>query len=521
MNNVIHRFLALQGWRRRLALWLLGAGAVLALPPLYAAPALAPAFGGLLLLLGASHNRKSAFAAGWWFGFGFFTLGLYWISNALLIDIARFIWFVPFSLFGLSAFLALFTGAATLLAWSVRKTGLGAALALAGAWILHEWLRVFIFTGFPWNPIASIWVAYPPFLQGEAWLGPHGMGFLTVLAASSWPLYWRVKGRRRAWAFLPTAVLLTVAMAGQLRLEGATQETVDGVRLRLVQPNIEQSLKWKSDLRATHLIKLVEMSRAESDLPPTHVIWAETAVPYLLEHDERARLAVARAAPENGLVVTGAVRTSPQGQEPYQVWNGLLGIDETGDIRAVFDKFHLVPFGEYMPLKSILPLKKITEGSTDFSPGPGPLTINLPGLPPVGPLICYEVIFPHEVVDPDQRPEWLLNLTNDSWYGKSSGPYQHWAQAVLRAVEEGLPLVRVANGGISGIVDAHGRTQAKTELEVEAILDGALPVRLADPPLYSRLGDWPYILTIMLLLLVLKFTVCHRGFTTIQGRRSG
>lgn len=521
MRQFLHRVERLSGWRRRLVLWLLGAAAVLALPPVYAAPVLALSFAGFLLLLGACEKPKAAFGTGWWFGFGFFTAGLYWISIALLIDVKRFIWFVPFSLFGLSAFLGLFIALAALLAWKVRQRGLGAALALAGAWTLHEWLRGFILTGLPWNPMASVWVAYPPFLQGEAWLGPQGMGFLTVLTSSCWWLYWRVKGKRRVLAFAPAALLLGVALAGMLRLDWAGHDTVDGVRLRLVQPNIEQSLKWKSDLRASHLRKLIAMSRGEADPPPTHVIWAETAVPYLLEHDEAARLAVAGAVPENGLVITGAVRTSPPGVEPYQVWNSMMAIDETGEIRAVFDKSHLVPFGEYMPLKSVLPLKKITEGSTDFSPGPGPLTLDLPGLPPVGPLICYEVIFPHEVADPNRRPSWLLNLTNDSWYGNSAGPHQHWAQSVLRAVEEGVPLVRVANGGISGIVDSYGRPRAKTELETEAVVDGELPTALATPPIYARLGDGPYISAVMLLLLVLKFMVCHSRFTTIQQRRGG
>lgn len=522
MNAVLNYVAHLAGWRKRLALWLLGALAVLALPPVYFIPALGLSFAALLLILSEAKNRKAAFAVGWWFGFGFFTAGLYWISNALLIDIKRFIWFVPFSLFGLSAFLGLFIGLAALLSWSTRRKGLGAALALAAAWTLHEWVRSFIFTGFPWNPIASVWVAVTPVLQGEAWLGPYGMGFFTLLAASSWPFYWKARSRvGRYLSLAPLALLLLIGLAGTLRLQSAEAGVVDGVRLRLVQPNIEQSLKWKSDLRARHLKKLIELSRLPAATPPTHVVWAETAVPYLLSEDAAARQAVAMAAPENGLVITGAVRTSPRDETPYQIWNSMMAIDEAGDIRAVFDKFHLVPFGEYMPLKSILPLKKITEGATDFSAGPGPLTLDLPGLPPVGPLICYEVIFPKEVADPERRPAWLLNLTNDSWYGDSAGPRQHWAQAVLRAVEEGLPLVRVANGGVSGIVDAYGRTQARLDLGYEGILDGDLPKAADDPPLYSRFGNMPFISSLLVLVFLLKFMAGHRGFIGIKGWGSG
>jgi apolipoprotein N-acyltransferase len=296
---------------------------------------------------------------------------------------------------------------------------------------------------------------------------------------------------------------------------------VDDVRLRLVQPNIPQALKWKQDLRYSHLLKLIELSRAEGQRPPTHVIWAETAVPYLLDRDPQARLAVAKAAPPGGLVITGAVRTSPEGERPYQVWNSLMALDEDGVIRAVFDKFHLVPFGEYMPMKSFLPLKKITEGSTDFSPGPGPLTIDLKGLPPVGPLICYEVIFPHEVTDPGLRPAWLLNLTNDSWYGYSTGPFQHFAAARMRAVEEGLPLVRVANGGISGIVGPYGEVVASLALDTDGIVDGPLPKPLSNPTLYSKLGNGPWAVTLIILLIVLKFMISHKRRRLLPARESG
>jgi apolipoprotein N-acyltransferase len=512
----------LKGWRRRLVLAALGAGAALALPPIYFLPMLGLSFMGLWVILGRMRCRKGAFAAGWWFGFGYFTLGLYWISHALLIDVARFVWFIPFSLFGLPLVLALFTGAATLLSWHIRRRGMGGALSLAACWVLFEWLRSFLFTGFPWNLIASVWVPVEPLLQADAWLGPYGLGFLTVLAAACWPLLLpahQLSDRRLA--SLPWLALLCLGIAGLVRLQGASTEMVEGVRLRLVQPNIAQNLKWRPDLRYQHLLKLIELSRADTAQAPTHVIWAETAVPYLLDHDVQARLAVAKAVPENGLVITGAARTTAPGIEPYQVWNSLEAIDGDGVIRAVFDKFHLVPFGEYMPMKSVLPLKKITEGSTDFSPGPGPLTIDLPGLPPVGPLICYEVIFPREVADPERRPEWLLNLTNDSWYGYSTGPFQHFAAARMRAVEEGLPLVRVANGGISGIIDAHGRVVAQLDLLSEGVLDGALPKALNNPTFYGALGNGPFVASLIILLIVLKFMVSHTRVSIINNRRSG
>lgn len=521
MKKIFDSLLRLSGWPRRAALAGLGALAALALPPLYVLPALLPAFAGFMLLLNKMGCRKGAFAAGWWFGFGFFTLGLYWISNALLIDAARFAWFIPFSLFGLSALLAVFTGLASLLSWHVCRQGFGAALSLSACWALHEWLRSFILTGFPWNPIASVWTISDPLLQADAWLGPYGLGFLTVLAASAWILFWSQKVKWRWAAFAPLLVLALLGVAGMARLQEAENGVVEDVRLRLVQPNIEQSLKWKQELRFSHLVKLIEMSLSETARPPTHVIWAETAVPYLLDSDVQARLAVAKAAPESGLVITGAVRTSTDPAQPFQVWNSLMALDRNGAVRGVFDKFHLVPFGEYMPLKNILPLKKITEGSTDFSPGPGPLTIDLPGLPPVGPLICYEVIFPGAVADADRRPDWLLNLTNDSWYGFSTGPFQHFAQTRMRAVEEGLPLVRVANSGVSGIIDAHGRVRGKLDLNQVGILDADLPKSLPARPTYATLGDGPYISGLIILLIILKFMLCHTKISTVQRRGSG
>ncbi|MBF0166383.1 MAG: apolipoprotein N-acyltransferase [Alphaproteobacteria bacterium] len=511
----------LSGWKKRGALVLLGGLAVLALPPFHALPVLILSFSCLLRLLQGSANRWSAFAVGWWFGFGFFLFGLYWISNALLLDPLRFGWLIPFSLFGLSGVLAIFTGLATFLAWFVARRRLASALALAASWVLLEWIRGLVFTGFPWNLIASVWVGVLPVAQSLAWIGPFGLGFLTVLAASALSLVWTETPNARIKALAPLGLLALLALGGAWRLQGAEAGMVEGVRLRLVQPNISQALKWKSDLRFQHLLRLIEMSRSETGVPPTHVIWAETAVPYLLDHDVQARLAVAKAAPTGGLVITGAVRSSLPDAQPYQVWNSLEAVDDAGRIRGYFDKFHLVPFGEYVPLKALLPLPKITQGGTDFSPGPGPRTIQLPGLPPVGPLICYEVIFPQAVTDSKNRPEWLLNLTNDGWYGMSTGPYQHFASARMRAIEEGLPLVRVANSGISGIIDPWGRVTASLGLSESGIVDADLPKALTARTIYTVLGEGPFVIIWLMLLTFLKFMVSHKMFSRFCCSGSG
>ncbi len=218
------------------------------------------------------------------------------------------------------------------------------------------------------------------------------------------------------------------------------------------------------------------------------MIWAETAAPLFLDADALRLLRIARFTPADGLTITGTLRRSTRAQ-PYALHNSLQAVDDTGSIRGSYDKFHLVPFGEYMPLRSFLGLTKLTAGTVDFSPGDGLQTLRLPGLPPVGPLICYEVIFPGNVAAADDRPGWLLNLTNDGWYGISSGPYQHFAAARLRAVEEGLPLVRVAGTGISAIVDGYGRIIARLGLGEEGVVDGPLPSALASLTPYGQFGD--------------------------------
>jgi apolipoprotein N-acyltransferase len=296
--------------------------------------------------------------------------------------------------------------------------------------------------------------------------------------------------RRRAAAALLAGlgVVAAIGAAGAWRLGGATGATVDGVRLRLVQPNIDQRLKWAPDERERNFAAHLELSGQAAELPPTHVIWAETAVPFLIEQDMQRRLAVAAVTPPGGLTITGAPRLTLDEDGERRVWNGLVAIDRSGSVRGTYDKAHLVPFGEYMPFRRWIPVAPVAAGALDFSAGPGPRTLDLPGLPPVSPLICYEVIFPAAVTDPAERPSWLLNLTNDGWYGLTAGPHQHFAIARVRAVEEGLPLVRVANTGISGVVDAYGRVTASLGLGARGALDAELPIALPATP-YARLGD--------------------------------
>jgi apolipoprotein N-acyltransferase len=279
-----------------------------------------------------------------------------------------------------------------------------------------------------------------------------------------------------------------MGVAGHVRLNQASDATVPGVRLRIVQGNISQHEKRSTDMRLANFIKYLRLSATYAQAPVTHVIWPETAVPFALEQSPDFLRAIAEVTPAGGLTLTGALRWSERPGTKPEVFNSLAVIDDAGSVVATYDKFHLVPFGEYMPLRDVLPLEPVAAGALDFSAGPGPRTLRLPGLPAVSPLICYEAIFPAAVTERNDRPEWLLNVTNDGWYGKTAGPHQHLAISRVRAVEEGLPLVRAANTGISAIVDSYGRLVAYLGLGEEGVLDGSLPSPIKPTP-YARFGD--------------------------------
>lgn len=482
----------LTGWRRHGFAFLLGAFGALALPPVHVVPALVPALAGLIWLVEATGRARHAAGVGWSWGFGFFVAGLYWVGIAFFNDSRGYEWLAPLGVAGLAAINAAFPAAVAAMLRLVGGRGPGRVLVFAAAWTLLEWVRSWILTGFPWNLLGSVWAFGDAMIQPAAWMGTYGLSLVTVTAAAM-PAILSEEGWK-GWAgrtVVGLALVLPLALgaAGAVRLARAPDADVPDVRLRLVQPNIPQKDKWKRELRGHHVFEQVEMSRAKADPPPTLVIWGETMVPFFLADDPKVMKAVSLAAPEGGLAIVGAPRVS--GETPRRVYNSLHVLDRQGAMLATHDKVHLVPFGEYVPLRGLLPIGKLAQGAGgDFSPGPGLTTLHVPGLPPFSPLICYEVIFPGAVLDPADRPKWLLNLTNDSWYGRSSGPYQHFVASRLRAVEEGLPLVRVANGGISGVVDAYGRARSLLPLGESGIADSPLPATPAGITPYGRYGNW-------------------------------
>jgi len=503
------RLAGLRTWQRFLLSVMAGVAATAALPPLYLIPVLIPAFVVFFLLLENTKRGWSGAFVGWAFGLGYFAAGLHWVGHAFLVDAERFGWAMPFAVAGLAAGMAVFPALAGAATTRVAWRGLPGLFVFTAAWLVSEWLRSWILTGFPWNLLGTVWAIDPAPLQAASVAGVWGLSVLTLLAATAPALLFverEASGGKWRTAFVCGIVLLPayVWAGGAVRLAaapGSLENSVEGVRLRIIQPSIKQSEKWKAGLRQRHLARQMEMSASEGFGEVTHVIWAETAVPFLLSGEPDLQKILSDIVPSEGLLITGAPRRS-QGPDGSQTWNSLHALESGGAITATYDKFHLVPFGEYVPLRSILGFAKLTVGSSDFQAGPGLQTLTLPSLPPVSPLICYEVIFPGDVVashTTSPRPQWLLNLTNDAWFGNSTGPHQHFANARLRAVEEGLPLVRAANNGISAVVDPYGRVLKKLSLNEVGVIDSPLPRPTSGTTLFARLGNW----TVAILLIAL------------------
>lgn len=500
-------FLRRGRWSRRLSLMILGAVASLAFAPVNALPCFAIGMVGLIWAAETAARQRDAFAIGWWWGFGHFLGGTFWIANSFLIDWVQFGWMVPPVIAGLSAYLAIFPALAVALS-SRPAAPLARILILAAMWPVAEWLRGHLMTGFPWNLAAYVWGVSDPMTQSAAIWGSWGLSLATMLLAGLLSLMGRGGARtnlRAGLAFL--ALLLGLYGFGAWRLSSA-ETAGTGVTLRLVQGNISQVEKLTGAHRDQHVAQHLRLSVTTPGLERVSaVIWPETAATFFLDRLTDWRQYVAAAAPPGGYLITGDLRGDPPQGDPERYWNSLAVLEPNGRIVASADKFHLVPLGEYVPMRNILGgiVGKLTAGAGDFSAGPGPVTVRVPGLPPFSPLICYEVIFPGAVLDAKDRPQWLLNVTNDGWFGNSPGPYQHLVSARFRAVEEGLPLARAANTGITAMIDPYGRVVASLPLGIEGVLDTALPHAL-HLTLFARFGVAIPISLAVLLLITAVFT---------------
>lgn len=475
---------------------LCGAVAALGQPPLGFVPAYVLGLAALIVL----GLRGRAFWGGWLWGMSYACLALLWITEPFMVDAARHGWMAPFALLLMAAGFGAFTACGMAFGrWLGRGAGpVPRALALAAGLALAESLRAFALTGFPWADAGQAMLDTP-----LAYLLPIGGPRLLTLALLS--LLALLAGSLRLWPALGGAVALGVALWVAPGVPMGPNAAPDAPVLRLVQPNAPQDQKWDPAHIPTFFDRQIEFSSAapRTDL----VIWPEMALPWPLESRDPVfeRMTHAAKAP----VIAGL----PQRGEGARFYNRMVVLTQGGVVHASYAKRHLVPFGEYMPLGSLLSRFGLhglaVEEGGGYSRGTGPLVIDLPGIGQARPLICYEGIFAEEVHAPS-RPRLLLILTNDAWFGTHSGPYQHLQQARMRALEQGLPVVRVANTGVSAMIDARGQITASLPLGEAGYLDAALPLALP-ATLYARYGETPAAVLLALLLL---------GLGSIRWRRS-
>ncbi|WP_380878945.1 apolipoprotein N-acyltransferase [Sphingomonas sp. DBB INV C78] len=479
------------------------------------------AVAGWLWLVRDAPGLRGALASGWWFGLGHFVFGLNWIATAFHYQDAMPAWLGWVAVVLLSLYLAIYPAMAAGLAW---RWGRGAlmpfVLIFAAAWIVTEWLRATMFTGFAWNPLGVVWVPVPGVPILATVIGTYGLSGVAILAAGlllALPRLCDLKfGRPRGGtiAALFVAIPLLAPLIGQMLIPRAPEPgAAKRPPIRIVQPNIGQQDKWRDGFEDRNFALLASLS-GKPGAEPRLLLWPEAAVPEYLEEDRRqdrlARARIARLLGPRDVVLTGGTAIE-WGKDGYAAGarNSLFAMDATGRILARYDKSHLVPYGEYLPMRPILSaigVSRLVPGDLDFWAGPGPKSYDLPGFGSVGVQICYEIIFSGHVVDPAKRPDFIFNPSNDAWFGPS-GPPQHLAQARLRAIEEGLPIIRATPTGISAVIDAHGHVLKSLPWRTAGAIDARLPVARA-PTLFARFGN---ILPMLFALALIAVAIARRG----------
>ncbi len=532
MINFVYAITLSYGWKRRAIAFSSGAFGALALAPVDFWPAmLVPLVVSVWLLdgVGSAVSKKvrpfgadrrslrEATGIGWWLGFGYFLAGLWWLGAAFLVEAADFAWALPFGVAGLPAILACFTAAGFGLARFFWCAGSSRILALALSLGIAEWLRGVLFTGFPWNAIGMAFGGNLVLAQTASLVGLNGLTFLAILVFASpatlADVYMRREGILTPALMAGIALLSAMTFFGTLRLWQGASASQPGVRLRIMQPNTPQDEKFRpenGDAILTHYLELSDRATTnggDASVEITHLIWPESAFPFFLAREAQALSRISGAL-GNRILVTGAARMELIGAArlPGEIakvayYNAVQVLGRAGMVLDTYDKVHLVPFGEYLPFSGLLEsigLRHFVHIPGGFEPGAVRKLLDVPGLPGVFPLVCYEAVFPG-VLDPQLRRDagMLINVTNDGWFGMTAGPHQHLAQSRLRAVEEGLPIVRAANTGISAIIDPYGRFIGRLPLGVEGVLDGNLPAPIASP-LFAR---WPIVAPLALFLL--------------------
>lgn len=502
LARIGHAIKGLRGWPAWLAAVAAGAVSALGFAPFDLFPLLLLGLAALVLLLDGAPEQprpiRHAAIIGWCFGFGQFAAGMHWIFFPFLVDPVEHAWQIPFVAILFPGGLALFIAAAAASAAAVWRPGISRIFALAAAYATAEWLRGHVLTGFPWNLPGYGWEASLGVLQSAALFGVYGLSLLTVLFGFALAELF-VRPQRLVMPAAMAAVFAVLWLGGAVRLNATPTAFVDHVRLRLVQPDVPQELKYVRALVPKNWATLIDLSERPSSVAPTVIIWPEAAPPVLLQRAPDALDQIAVLTNRDKVLITGNQRFSVDANGARHFFNSLYVFGHGGELRVTYDKFHLVPFGEYLPLEPLLGamgISKLVGIPGSFSSGDGPHTIAVPGAPDAGPLICYEILFPGAVTAAP-RPHWLVNVTDDSWFGPWAGPRQHFLAARVRAIEEGLPVARAANTGISAVIDPDGRVVRSLGLNQTGIVDAGLPLALSATP-YALYGDLGFAMMLIL-----------------------
>ncbi len=515
-----------KGWRRGTLSFAAGAVGALAMPPFGFLPALALSLVPAVWLMDGIPQTgpsrwaplKSAAFIGWFWGFGYFVAGLWWLGAAFLVEADQFAWALPFGVLGLPALLAFFTAFGFALARLLWLPDASRILALAFGLTISEWLRGHLFTGFPWNNPGmalgqNIWL-----MQSASLIGLYGLCFLAVAISASPAVILTGRTAPARWTApgIAAGALAAMAAFGLWRVPAEPMPSVENVRLRIMQPNLPQDAKFNPRNRDAIMRRYLSLSASpgrdgRTHADATHIVWPESAFPFLLHRDPTSLAQIGGLLEPGSVLITGAARMDEPlpGEAVGKFFNAIQVIDDRGTIIGAYDKVHLVPFGEYVPrflddLIRAVGLRQFVHIPGGFEPSDSRKPLSIPGLPPVAATICYEAIFPDAVLPEGPRPNLILNVTNDGWFGQTTGPYQHFAQARLRSVEEGLPLVRAANTGISGVVDPYGRIVDSIPLGVDGVLDANLPIALSEA---KSSQTRRFSLTAMLAICLMALTV--------------
>ncbi|AXU06430.1 apolipoprotein N-acyltransferase [Rickettsia japonica] len=453
----------------------------------------------LCYIVQKSENWYEATKFGYLFGFGHFLSGIYWISIGVSVYIADFWWAIPFALFGLPIVLACFISASCTLSF-FAKNNKYYQFIFCLCWVLFEWVRSWIFTGFPWNLIGYAFSFSDILIQPLSIIGIYGLSFIVIyISTSAYPLFSKQFTQLKILLASSVLVLTIIVIYGAVRLSNNHTNFTD-IKVRLVQPSIPQTEKWNEEEFWHNLMLHINLSE---NLEPTDlIIWSEAAlvVPDDIPQVKSKLLKMLNST--NAILITGGISDNKKQGDEFELYSAMYALDKNNHKLFEYHKSHLVPFGEYMPLKKILPFKKLTHGLMDYKEGNGGLVYLEKYNLKIKPLICYESIFSDFVRTNNEIADVIINITNDAWYGKSSGPYQHFHISRSRAVENGLPMIRVANNGISAIVDPFGRTIKKLNLNEINYTQDLIPKKLISPTIFSQFGNFTILLLIVFILLI-------------------